>query len=119
MSHRVFVYGTLLSGEENHHVLRGATFVGHAQTAARYELRDLGPYPALVEGGDQAIAGEVYEVDDAGLAALDAFEECPQLYRRVRIRLEGGSEVESYVQTAEQAAARPRIVSGDWRLRPR
>ena len=117
MRHRVFVYGTLLAGEENHHVLRGAAFVGRAQTAARYELRDLGPYPALVEGGNQSVTGEVYEVDDAGLSALDAFEECPQLYRRVRIRLEEGSEVESYVQTREQAGTSPRIVSGDWRTR--
>ena len=57
---RVFVYGTLLAGEPNHHVLVGepnhhvlvgARFVAQARTEAAFELRDLGPFTGLVRDG--------------------------------------------------------------------
>ena len=64
---RVFVYGTLLAGEPNHRVLAGARLVANARTEPAFELRDLGPFPGLVSGGAHAVAGEVYEVDEATL----------------------------------------------------
>jgi gamma-glutamylcyclotransferase (GGCT)/AIG2-like uncharacterized protein YtfP len=36
MSRRVFVYGTLLAREPNHHVLGGAEFLGPARTTSAY-----------------------------------------------------------------------------------
>jgi gamma-glutamylcyclotransferase (GGCT)/AIG2-like uncharacterized protein YtfP len=71
---RVFVYGTLLAGEPNHRVLAGARLVANARTEPAFELRDLGPFPGLVSSGAHAVAGEVYEVDEATLAALDRLE---------------------------------------------
>ena len=95
---RVFVYGTLLAGEPNHRVLAGARLVANARTEPAFELRDLGPFPGLVSGGAHAVAGEVYEVDEATLAALDRLEGHPRFYRRTRIALEDGVAVETYLQ---------------------
>ncbi|MNS49465.1 Gamma-glutamylcyclotransferase family protein YtfP [compost metagenome] len=114
MAHRVFVYGTLLEGEPNHHVLAGARFLGPARTLPAFELVSLGPYPAMVPGGRTAVVGEVYEVSDAGLARLDWLEGYPELYGRQAIELEGGTRAIAYVQRPAQAEGMPRIPSGDW-----
>ncbi|MEZ4299723.1 MAG: gamma-glutamylcyclotransferase family protein, partial [Polyangiaceae bacterium] len=69
----LFVYGSLLRGEDNHAVLAGARFVATARTAPRYTLVDLGPYPALVPGGETEVSGELFEVGPALLTELDDF----------------------------------------------
>ncbi len=75
MKTRVFVYGTLKTGLSNHGWLRGQTLLGRAVTEARYRLFDLGGYPGMVQEEDGLpIAGEVWEVDEAGLAQLDILE---------------------------------------------
>lgn len=114
---RVFVYGTLLAGEPNHPVLAGARHVANARTQPAFELRDLGPFPGLVSGGAHAVAGEVYEVDEATLAALDRLEGHPRFYRRTRIALDDGTKVETYLLSPEQVEGRPVIPSGNWRSR--
>ena len=117
MATRVFVYGSLLSKEGNHAVLRGARFLGEARTPSRFALHDLGAYPAMVEGGSHAVVGEVYEVDASLLARLDAFEGHPLFYRRTTIALEDGTSVETYLLRTAQVEGRPRIASGSWRAR--
>ncbi len=112
---RVFVYGTLLSGEPNHRLLASAARVGEARTEPAFDLVSLGAFPAMVAGGRTAVAGEVYEVDAATLADLDRLEGHPRFYQRRRIRLEDGGEVLAYVFTSEQARGRPAIASGNWR----
>jgi gamma-glutamylcyclotransferase (GGCT)/AIG2-like uncharacterized protein YtfP len=77
MTARVLVYGSLLLGEPNHRILSRATLVGAARTKAGFTLYDLGAFPGMVAGGDDAILGEVYEVDAATLARLDALESHP------------------------------------------
>ncbi len=114
---RVFVYGTLLAGEGNHRLLASAKFVCDARTEPAFELRDLGAFPGLVRGGEHAVAGEVYEADAETLARLDRLEGHPRFYRRTRIALEGGTEVETYLLMPEQVEGRPVIVSGKWRSR--
>ena len=116
---RVFVYGSLLSGEPNHRVLARARRVGEARTAPRFALHDLGAYPAMIEGGGLAIAGEVYEVDAKTLARLDVLEGHPRYYRRVPITLADGSSAETYLLTPAQVEGRPLIASGNWRGRRR
>ncbi len=112
---RVFVYGTLLSGEPNHRLLGDAALVGEAKTEPAFELVSLGAFPAMVADGRTAVSGEVYEVDADTLAALDRLEGHPRFYRRRRIRLEDGGAALAYVFTAEQARGRPAIASGNWR----
>jgi gamma-glutamylcyclotransferase (GGCT)/AIG2-like uncharacterized protein YtfP len=110
----LFVYGTLLRDEPNHLRLSDAFFVRSTQTRPQYELVDLGGYPALLEGGDNTIRGEIYEVDATLLEQLDAFEEVPHLYERKPIELIDGA-VEAYVMPRERASGAPRIEDGDWR----
>ena len=112
---RVFVYGTLLSGEPNHRVLADADLVGEASTEAVFDLVSLGAFPALVPDGRTAVAGEVYVVNARTLADLDRLEGHPRFYRRRRIRLQDGDEVLAYVLAPDQARGRPAIASGNWR----
>ena len=118
---RVFVYGTLLAGEPNHGVLAGATrLADEARTEPAFELRDLGPLPGLVRGGSHAVVGEVYEVDDVTLAALDRLEGHPSFYRRTAITLAPPMDAEpvwTYLLRPEQVEERSRIESGSWRAR--
>lgn len=112
---RVFVYGSLLAGEPNHRVLTGAALVGAAVTTPAFTMHDLGAFPGLVADGEQAVAGEVYEVDGAALARLDRLEGHPSFYRRTPITLADGAEVETYLLTRAQVAGRPVVETGSWR----
>ncbi len=115
MTARVFVYGSLLSGEPNHRVLASARCVGETRTERRFALHNLGAYPAMVAGGAHAIVGEVYEVDARTLASLDALEGHPRFYRRTTIALADGTSAETYLLTPAQVEGRPLIASGSWR----
>lgn len=79
---RVFVYGTLLAGEPNHRLLSGARLVTEACTKPAFELRDLGAFPGLMRGDAHAVAGEVHEVDEPRLTALDRLEGRPRFSKR-------------------------------------
>lgn len=133
---RVFVYGTLRVGESNHHLIAGQSRVrDRVRTAAAFHLvgydifgeRSEGPdpsvpghlhhfrFPAMLEGGDTSVVGEVYEVDPATLAVLDRLEEHPDFYQRRIIRLEDGEEVIAYLLPRERMMeGGVPIPSGDW-----
>jgi gamma-glutamylcyclotransferase (GGCT)/AIG2-like uncharacterized protein YtfP len=112
---RLFAYGTLLSGEGNHRVLGGSRLLGLRRTEPRYTLVSLGAFPALLVGGETSVAGEVFEVDDDTLAAVDRLEGHPHFYRRIRVRLLGGESVQGYVLARVRKGTYPMIKSGDWR----
>ena len=118
MLHRVFVYGTLKEGFPNFHVNRGARLPGSFVTMQRYPLHVLGaaglPWLMQQPGQGHAVTGQVYEVDDAGLAAMDVLEQIdePGWYERRRITVQpqqGGAAIEVFVYfgNAERAAAEP------------
>jgi gamma-glutamylaminecyclotransferase len=106
-----------VSGEAGHGLLDGAAALGPARTKPAYDLFDLGPYPALVDGGATAIVGEVVEVTVPMLAAIDLHEEVPRLFKRRPVDLEDGRSVDAYLLDREQVRGRRRIRSGDWRAR--
>lgn len=111
--HRVFVYGTLLAGEANHHWLRGAPCLGAWRTPACYRLFSLGAYPVLVPGGRHAVEGEMYRVDDAGLALLDRLEDYPVDYLRRQLRTPFGP---AWVYYQKQPPQGGRLLPhGNWR----
>lgn len=83
------------------------------RTEPAFELVSLGAFPALVHGGQTAVAGEVYEVEAVTLAALDRLEGHPRFYECRPIVLDDGDEVLAYLLSPEQARGRPRIPSGD------
>ncbi len=90
----LFVYGTLKRGCRNHRHLAGQAFVGPARTAPGFTLYDLGGYPGIAADPAAAggVAGELWTVDAAALARLDAFEGVHEgLYRRAPIALQAPS----------------------------
>ena len=127
MRYHVFVYGTLLRGEANHALLRGAELLS-AEARVRGALYDTGEgYPALVlDENDGTVAGEIYAVDRRTLRLLDELEDYfgpgdpRNLYERVETAAaapDGGRRVLVYVFPAARAAGLHRIAGGDWRKR--
>ena len=116
---RVFVYGSLMRGLGNHRVLSEnghARFVRRARTAALYSMIDLGSFPAVIEAGETSVVGEIWEIDDRCLRALDRLEGNPGFYYRDEILLEDGEEtVEAYFLPERANMSHRPVESGDWR----
>jgi len=120
MTH-LFIYGTLMPGLRLEAEMRGARFVGAAQIQGR--LVDVGRYPGLLPG-EGSVVGEVYEVDDAHLARLDAVEDmvpgdcAASQYWREEVTVHSGplqgERVQTYVYNRPVDGCRP-IAHGDYR----
>ena len=96
MSRPLFAYGTLRRGFGNHAAhLAGVPYLGAARTAdpmALHVRADGIPMLARIPARHHVV-GELYAVDDATLAAIDALEGHPTWYRRepvVVVRVDGG-----------------------------
>jgi gamma-glutamylcyclotransferase (GGCT)/AIG2-like uncharacterized protein YtfP len=86
----LFTYGTLKKHNPRHHLLDKATFIGTATSYLALDFRDLGPFPAIVEGRHPdavRVKGELYEVTRDTIAVLDEIEQHPLLYTRVPIEV--------------------------------
>lgn len=67
---RIFVYGSLRQKQGNSHWMTNAQLLGDYRID-NYQLYSLGHYPGAVPGNG-AVYGEVYRIDNATLAELDA-----------------------------------------------
>jgi gamma-glutamylaminecyclotransferase len=100
---RVFVYGTLKRGGDNHHYIAYQQFLGEARTSPGYTLYSLGDYPGMVRAAQDTagVTGELWAVDDSCLQQLDFLEGVNQgLYERVPIKLAAPTDeqpVETYL----------------------
>ena len=97
----VLVYGSLMRNLHNHHLLEQSAQLthDHALTRNQYALvhapRERRPYPYALEPTHARpnvdsvahLKGELYEVDQSTLDALDRLEEHPVWYRRTRVPL--------------------------------
>lgn len=93
---RLFVYGTLMRGEEAAFKLRDSVFLGVVRTAPKFKLEVLGDdFEALARGGRDAVPGELYQVTFDKLLELDDWEY--SIYAREYIHLEDGSVADAYV----------------------
>lgn len=110
--HKLFVYGTLRRGESQAQLLREATFLGRTFTEPKFTLCDLDEYPAAIAWGSTQICGEVYEVSDEQLRAIDAYEEYPEIFTRRQIRTTFG-DAWIYLMRAPPALTCV-IGHGDW-----
>lgn len=101
--HRVFVYGTLKSGQSRSMTtMPGATYVGDAATAeSEFEMIDLGSFPAVLLGGINRVAGEVWAVDDETLNILDSIEGFPHFYKRTLVDTTQGQAWIYYLENNE------------------
>ena len=124
----LFVYGTLMAGEERapHLARQGMTAAAPAQV--RGTLIDLGAYPGLVlDGAPTPVAGELYAIADPGrlFAALDPVEDfrgfgvAGSHYRRTIVRAARGcASVPAWTYVyAGPHDGREVIASGSWRRR--
>lgn len=108
-TYKVFVYGTLLKGEENHNAyLSGSRFVCCADLPG-YGLYNVDVYPGIVPEEGERVKGEVYEVDQATLRRLDDLEDEGDLYTRREViaeTAEGPIKVLVYVWNGDVDADR-------------
>ncbi len=107
----VFVYGTLKRGGVNHGWIEQQEFVAEARTVPAYRMFDLGGYPGMVRSADGiSIHGEIWSVDEAGIAQLDVLEDTAGgEYERVVVPLEGEQatqRVEGYIYLRSVAGKR-------------
>ena len=117
--HKVFVYGTLLTGERN---------ARWAMNARRQKAWTLGTiydtgwgYPAFVKRGRTRSVGELLTVNEAGFRSMDQLEGYPNLYRReqIQINLVGGGRVLAWVYIMNHLPEKATVIEGgDWRNRP-
>lgn len=88
MKYKIFVYGTLMSGMNNHHYLENSKYLGNCEIEG-YEMYHLRYYPGIIEGKGR-IKGEVYEIDEETLHLIDFLEGEGSLYIRKEIETEYG-----------------------------
>lgn len=117
-THLVFVFGTLKEGFPNFGTNRGRRVPGSFRTRQRLPLYLVGdrhvPWLLDLSGQGRQVAGQVFEVDAATLAAMDAQERVtePDGYRRVPIEVDNvdagaplPGPVQAYLKPAEQLHA--------------
>lgn len=114
---KVFVYGTLLSGEGNNHLLQNADskLIGEAKVQG-FMLYNLGAYPAAVPTNDinKKLVGEVWEISVDVLNNLDWLEGYPSFYDRTLVGTVHG-EAWIYYKHYVNDPECPEIPSGNWR----
>lgn len=115
--HRVFVYGTLLTGECNARCALGARRV---RATAKGTIYDTGHgFPAFVRKGETRIEGELLLVDEEGFKSMDRLEGYPRLYRReeIMVTTEAGRR-KAWVYIMNRLPEHAKVIaSGDWRNR--
>jgi len=117
---RVFVYGTLKSGNR----VRGidsfvpdsqASLIGKAETRPEFSLWDLGAFPAASQGKD-SIIGEVWSVDEETFAYLDAIEGYPDFYDRRIIKTSKGDAWIYFIKDVEMYTGVKQIPSQNGKI---
>ena len=116
--HKVFVYGTLLSGEGNAYWARDAR---RTPAWTRGTIYDTGfGFPAYVREGETKIVGELLTVDIEGFRSMDRLEGYPRLYRREEIEVftAMGSRAKAWVYIMNSLPENAKVIaSGSWRNR--
>jgi len=118
----VFVFGTLKAGFPNFAVNQGRRVGGVYRTVQPHPLVLMGdrhvPWMIDAPGSGQCVAGELYEVDAAALAAMDELEGVGRAdgYHRKALQVQGDDAAvvtaQVYMKHAEQ------VTHGDVRVGP-
>lgn len=100
----MFLNGTAMSGQSDHHYLNGAPFLGEARTAPRYRfyaVRNEFPGLVSVEAGGASIVGELYDLDDEVWRTSLALAEPVELFLGT-ITLDDGRKVQAMLLDLDQ-----------------
>lgn len=81
---KIFVYGSLMNDRWNHGFMNGADYIGEGILEG-YALYHLITYPAIKKMENELVKGEVYEISEAMLPALDELEDEGQEYKRTKV----------------------------------
>lgn len=123
----VFVYGTLLRGESNAHVLYDQPVRRVVGARVAGSLHETGaPYPVMVLHPERRVVGEIAELQDIGtaLGPLDALEgfggyaRDDRMYHRTLVRADeadGPARLCWTYVAGETLPLGPPIADGDWR----
>ena len=119
MHHRIFVYGTLMTGECNNSYVSTQIFNGQGIIRG-FNLFNLGRFPGIRHSKhiERIVNGEVFSVDAEALESINELEGEGHLYNLefAEVNLEGRNIVAGvYVYNSKIRKDR-RIFSGDWRL---
>lgn len=118
LDYKVFVYGTLRTGDvrsgvlSDMQLLNQAKFIKETTTSGMYTLVDLGAFPGLVEGGSTKVVGEIWEIDQYTKQYLDMMEGVPLLYQDKPVKIDGEEDIFAYFLVRHKGY--PQIKSGDW-----
>ncbi len=105
-----FAYGSNLHLRQFKRRCPGATVVGRARLPdyrlafTRYSTRRKGGVADIVPQPGAEVWGALYDVDEAGMAALDEFEGAPRAYRRETVLVidDAGAERAAVAYVANQ-----------------
>ena len=100
MNYYVFVYGTLLTQERNHHLLENSILVDKGYIKD-YFMFNIGTYPGIQKSKykNKIVLGEVYKVNEETMDLLDELEEVGYLYKKelVPVYLNNNEVINAYV----------------------
>ena len=113
MDSTVFVYGTLKRGFANNVLLCKSKYLGEHTTPKEFTMINLGWYPGVLESGNTAVHGEVWQMSDTTMEQLDWLEGYPTLYVRKRIPTPFG-EAWMYVYNGSLDGEEAVITEGVW-----
>jgi gamma-glutamylcyclotransferase (GGCT)/AIG2-like uncharacterized protein YtfP len=92
---RLFVYGTLKKGQNNHHFLKHSNFET-SDVIEKTDMYDLGGFPGVVKGKNK-VHVESYIVNEKTLQEIDRLEGHPYFYNRQIIRSSSGKKGWIYI----------------------
>ena len=114
---KLIVYGTLLSGERNHHFCRNAVKITHCTVIGT--LYDTGyGFPAFVPEGEGVVKAELIEIPIEDWAAVDRLEGYPRLYDRqlISCTLPDGTTDTGWIYIMNTLPPMAKIIeSGSWK----
>jgi gamma-glutamylaminecyclotransferase len=95
---KLFVYGTLKRGFNNHFYLENSDFLGEVITQCPYKMVDFGPFPGLLDEPIAPVMGELYNINLETLPNIDALEGNGYFYQRKHINVlnENGEVVQTF-----------------------
>ena len=107
----VFLYGTILRDENNHHLIEDEEFIENGVIQG-YKMINLGIFPGIIPGSG-AVLGELYSVCDDAIEMLDIFMDEGNLFVRKMVKVfTSDSEYEAHVYVYNKKVDNP-IYLGD------